>query len=134
MSIKTGRYGEVLYDPTGTGTAALIMSLNAWSAEFKTDYEDVSCFGDQNRVYVPGLKDVSGETSGYWNSAELTLFHAADAATPGKLKLFPNNTETAFYWEGLAYLDASIDCSLSAPKVSGTFKAAGPWTGPDHTP
>lgn len=134
MSIKTGRYGKVLYDPTATGTAAAIISLNAWNAEFKTDYEDVTCFGDTNRVYVPGLKDVSGEVGGFWNSSELALFTAADAPTPGKLKLFPNETETGFYWEGLAYLDASIDCSLAAPKVSGTFKAAGPWIGPAHTP
>jgi hypothetical protein len=24
-------------------------------------------------------------------------------------------------------MDADIDCTLAAPKISGTFKAAGPW-------
>ena len=31
------------------------------------------------------------------------------------------------FWTGPAYMDASIDASLSAPKLSGTWKAAGPF-------
>ena len=130
MSIQSGRYGKVLYDPTGSGTPVEIVSLNAWKADMKTDYEEVTCFGDANKVYVPGLRDVSGTVGGFWNSAELALFDAAVAPTPGKLQLMMNNNEPTFLLEGLAYMDASIDASLAAPKVSGTFKAAGPWTGP----
>jgi hypothetical protein len=130
MAIKTGRYGQVLYDPTGIGTPAVIVSLNAWKLSTKTDKEDVTAFGDTNKVYVPGMKDTSGSVGGFWNSVELTLFEAADADTPGLLQLVPNNTEPTFGWEGLAYLDADIDCTLSAPKITGTWMAAGPWTGP----
>ena len=43
------------------------------------------------------------------------------------LELIPNSTEPTFLWSGLAYLDASIDASLQAPKVSGTWTAAGPF-------
>lgn len=130
MAIKTGRYGKVLYDPTGTGTPAAIISLNSWKLDSKIDYEDVTCFGDGNKVYVPGLKDISGTVGGFWNSAELALWEAADAPDPGKLQLMMNDQEATFLFAGLAYMDASMDCSLSAPKVTGTFKAAGPWTGP----
>ena len=52
--------------------------------------------------------------------------------TEQRLKLVPNNTEPLFYWTGLAYLDASIECTLQAPKVTGTFKAAASWTGPEQ--
>jgi hypothetical protein len=132
MAILTGRYGEVLWDPSGTGTPppVIIASLNAWKASFKTDKEDVTCFGDVNKIYVPGMKDVSGSVGGFYNSADKTLFEAADAGTPGTLKLVPNNStgELANFWSGLAYLDADIDCTLKAPKVTGTFVAAGPWT------
>jgi hypothetical protein len=132
MAIKTGRYGSIKYDPTGAGGATLveIISVNGWKLSLKTEYEDVSCFGDENKVYVPGLKDVSGTLDGFWNSEELTLFEAADAATPGMLELMPNSTEPTFKWQGLAYMDAEIDATLKAPKISGEFKAAGPWTGP----
>jgi len=128
MAILTGRYGLVLYDPAAT-TPVAILSINTWKASFKQDYEDVTCFQDLNKVYIPGLKDVSGSLGGFWNSADTTIFDGADAATPGMLELQPNSTEPLFKWSGLAYLDADIDCSVKgAPKVTSTFKAAGPWT------
>src|SRR5262245_8307536 len=100
MSIKTGRYGQVLYNPsTGTPPPVAIASINEWAASFATDYEEVTCFGDLNKVYVPGLKDISGTFGGFWNSAELTLFEAADAPDPGTLRLMPNANEALFYWE-----------------------------------
>jgi hypothetical protein len=135
--IKTGRYGQVAWDPTGLLTTALpvVISMNGWKLSLKTDYEDVSCFQDPNRVYVPGLKDVSGTLGGYWNSDSVVLFEAADATSPGMLELTPNTTEPTFLWKGLAYLDADIDASVKgAPKVSSTFKGAGPWTQEPTTP
>ena len=59
MAIISGRNGQVLWDPAGT-TPVEIISLNAWIADFKTEYEDVTCFGDVNRVYIPGMKDAGG--------------------------------------------------------------------------
>jgi hypothetical protein len=132
MAILSGRYGQVLYDVAGT-TPVVVVSLNHWTASFKTAREDVSCFGDTNKVYVPGLKDITGTLEGFWNSTELALFDGADAPAPGLLQLVPNMNEALFYWKGKAYLDADIDCTLSAPKVKGTFAAAGPWTGPTQT-
>jgi|SRR5215813_6518624 len=131
MAIKTGRYGQVLYDPAGS-TPVEVISLNAWTGEFKTEMQDVSCFGDANRVFVPGMKSASGTLGGFWNSAagaSPIIFAAADAETPGKLKLVPNSTESTFFWQGLAYLDASIDCSVTgAPTISSNWSAAGPFT------
>ena len=98
MAIKTGRYGQVKYSPDGVAAAVEIISINAWTASFKTEYEDVSCFGDENRVYIPGLRDSKGSLAGFWNSAELTLFEAAIATVPGTLELVPNSSEPTFYW------------------------------------
>jgi hypothetical protein len=126
MAILSGRSGTVKYDPAGITPVALI-SLNGWKLSLKTDYEDVSCFGDTNKVYVPGLRDVSGQLTGFWNSANVVIFTATGAATPGKLELAPNSTEPTFKFSGLAYLDADLDCSLAAPKVTSSFRAAGPW-------
>jgi len=50
--------------------------------------------------------------------------------TPGTLELMANSTEPAGVWKGPAYMSASIDCSLNAPKITGTFKAGGAWTVP----
>jgi hypothetical protein len=128
MAIKSGRLGQVLYDPAGITPVALI-SLDGWKLDLKTGQIKVTCFGDTNEVYVPGMKDVSGTISGFWNSTNVVLFDAADATTPGLLKLVPNTSEATFFWSGLAYIDASIDTKVDgAPKVTGSFMAAGPWT------
>ena len=131
MAILSGRYGEVLWDPTGAspGTPVVIASIKNFKLSLKTDKIDVTCFGDENKVYVPGMKDISGSTDGFWNSADTTLVEAADAATPGLLKLVPNSTEATFFWSGLAYMDAEIDTSVDgAPALTSTFSAAGPWS------
>lgn len=132
MSILSGRNGQVLYDsvPASPINPVAIASINSFKLSLKTDYEEVSCFGDTNKVYIPGLRDISGTFGGFWNSAELTLVHASAATTPGALRLFPNTTEASFFFEGLAYLDMDLDCSLSAPKVTGNFRAAGSWATP----
>jgi hypothetical protein len=130
MPILSGRYGKISYSDTGVAPTVEIVSLNTWKADFKTEYEDVSCYGDPNKVYVPGMMDVAGGVGGFWNSSETALFDAAKATTPGLLELMMNANEPTFLFSGLAYLDASIDCSMKAPKVAGNFRAAGPWTGP----
>jgi hypothetical protein len=128
MAILTGRNGLVKYDPAAT-TPVEIISINAFTISWKTDKQDVSCFGDPNRVYVPGLPNVQGTVGGFWNSADVTLFEAALADTPGMLELTPNDTEPTFKFSGLAYLDADLDCKVDgAPTVTGTWMAAGPWT------
>lgn len=134
MSIKTGRYGTVKWDQDGATVSphdpVELISLNAWKLSLKTQYTDVTCFGDTNKVYVPGLRDVSGTFAGFWNSDSTVLIDASGQQSPGYLELAPNSTEPTFIFGGLAYLDADIDCSLTAPKISGSFMAGGPWVTP----
>lgn len=132
MSIKSGRYGTVAWDavPASPENPTTLVSLNAWKLSMKTDFTEVTCFQDPNKVWVPGLPDISGSIGGFWNSDNVALFDAAKSGAPGFLSLAPNSNESSFKFDGLAYLDADIDCSLTAPKVSSTFKAAGPWTTP----
>lgn len=128
MAIKTGRYGTIKYDPAGL-LPVLLVSLNKWKLSLKTDKQKVTCFGDTNHVYVPGMRDINGSLSGFWNSSNVILFEATEADTPGLLELAPNSTEADFQFSGLAYIDADIDCSVEgAPAVSGSIMAAGPWT------
>lgn len=129
MSIKTGRLGTVKWDPVPASpqSPVAIISLNAWKLSLKTDYENVACFGDTNKVYVPGLRDISGSLGGFWNADSTVLVAASSQSTPGYLELAPNSTEPSFVFGGLAYIDADIDCSLAAPKLSGSFMAGGPW-------
>ena len=126
--ILSGRDGSVKYDAAGT-TPVEIASLSQFKLSWKTPKTKVTCFGDQNEVYVPGLPDVTGSLTGFWNSSDVTLFTAAAAGKPGLLDLTPNTTEPTFKFSGSAYLDADLDTSVvGAPAVTGTFVAAGAWT------
>jgi hypothetical protein len=136
--IKTGRFGQIKYDPAGDVSPlnlAIVGSIDTWKLSQKTDKVNVTCFGDANKKYVTGLRDISGSVGGFWNSDELTLFRAVLAATPGMLELIPNTTDEAGSplvvpaFIGLAYLDVDIDTAVAgAPKITGTFVAAGDWT------
>jgi hypothetical protein len=128
--IKSGRYGEVKMG-VDMATSAVVLSLNTWKLSLKTDKIDVTCFNDLNKVYVPGMRDISGSLGGFWNSAELKLISATDDDVPSYLELTPNKNEATFKFDGLAYLDADIDTDVNgAPKLTGNFMAAGTWTIP----
>lgn len=137
MAIKTGRYGQVKYDPNGQQSplaTEVVSSLNTWKLSLKTDKINVTSFGDRNKRYVTGMKDISGSLTGFWNSSELTLFRAVDAEDPGMLELIPNFNDEAGSplvvpaFAGLAYIDVDIDTDVEgAPKLSGTFVAADDW-------
>src|SRR5262245_23341214 len=130
MSIKTGKFGRVSWDPAGGSALVEITSLNTWTLDADTDMEDITCFSDTNKVFLPGQMNCQGELGGFFNATELALWKAAASAVPGTLKLQHNAQESGVAWQGLAYLSASIDCSLAAPKVTGKWSAAGNWTFP----
>jgi hypothetical protein len=137
MPILSGRDGLVKWDPTGAGTATAtaLVSIKQWKAEFKTDKIDVTCFQDTNKVYVPGMRDINGELTGFWNSDDLSLIEATTLTAPGYIELIPHsndpNATTPHLFSGPAYLDASIDTAVDgAPALSSQILAAGPWTFP----
>jgi len=112
------------------GTPAVaVASLNKWTLNAATDKADVTAFGDANKQYVVGLKDLKGSLSGWFDDTEDALFAAADLDTPVELELAPVDTlATTLNWKGLAYVDASIDVPANgAISISGDFVAAGPW-------
>jgi hypothetical protein len=134
MAILTGRYGTVKWNALGVVSPPnlqTIISLNGWKISLKTPKEDVTCFQDANKMYVPGIPDVSGSLTGFFNAAELHLVAASQSGTPGYLQLGNNSTSNpTTLFGGLAYLDVDIDCTLAAPKIAGTFVAGGTWTLP----
>lgn len=134
--IKSGRNGSVKWDPTGAGgvTAVALMSIKSFQLSLATEKINVSCFGDQNRVYIPGLRDISGTMGGFWNSEDMSLVEATELTAPGYLELIPDTTDgtpTPYSFSGLAYMDAEINTDVEgAPEMTGNFMAAGSWTMP----
>jgi hypothetical protein len=128
MARYHGNKGAVYGSTTGSGTAGPFISLSAWTGDFATDKVEVTAFGDLNKAYVQGLKDIKGTLSGFWDSADDSLFDAADSTDGAKLYLYPASTAPTIYFYGPAWLDASINVSVSgAVTVSANYVANGAW-------
>ena len=81
MARYHGKKGVVYISTTGSGAAATRIGLNAWNIDFTTDKTEVTAFGDTNKVYVQGLKDVSGSIGGWWDDTDAdNLFTGADSS------------------------------------------------------
>jgi hypothetical protein len=138
--IRAGRDGLVKWDPTGVGgaTAVALASIKSFTLSLATEKINVTCFQDTNRVYIPGMRDISGTLTGFWNSEDMSLVEATALTAPGWLELIPHSSDpdalTPHAFKGLAYMDAELDTDVEgAPALSGTFMAAGPWTLPTGT-
>lgn len=128
MPVYHGRGGVAYIAGTAAGAASLVASLTQWTLDMATDRVDVTAFGDLNKTYVQGLKDIKGNISGFWNDTENKIFTAADETAGVRMYLYPNSTAPTVYWYGLAWIDYSLDVSVSdAAKMSGTFAAAASW-------
>lgn len=129
MARYHGNKGVVYGSTTGTGTAVNFVSLSAWSLDMATDKEEVTAFGDLNKTYVQGLRDIKGTISGFWDSADDSLFDASESADGMKLYLYPASTAPTIYFYGPAFIDASIAVDVKgAVTVSGNFVASGAWS------
>lgn len=128
MAKYPGRNGVVYLSSTGAGTASTVIGLTEWSINSATDKIEVTAFGDSNKTYVQGLKDLSGTFSGFWDDTETKPFAASDSSTAVKMYLYPSSSITTSYFYGTAWLDASINVGVNgAVAISGSFAAATSW-------
>ncbi len=128
MAVYAGRKGVVYLSTTGSGAATSTLNLTKWTLDSSTDKIEVTSFGDTNKTYVQGLKDIKGTFAGFWNDLETKPFTAADSADGCKLYLYPSSDATGAYWYGPAWLDVSLDTGVAdAVAISGNFAANGSW-------
>lgn len=128
MPAYHGKGGVVYASATGTGTAVNVVFLTEWTLDMATDKVEITSFGDLNKTYVQGLKDVKGNLSGFFDSATDQLFDASESADGVKLYLYPSALAPTVYFYGPAWVDASINTGVDrAVTLSGSFVAASSW-------
>jgi hypothetical protein len=128
MAVYAGRKGVVYLSTTGTGAAVNVLKMNAWTINRTTDKIEVTSFGDANKTYVQGLPDVQGTIAGFWDDTETKPFTAAASSDGCKIYLYPSSDKLTSYHYGPAWLDMSMDTSVSgAVTISGSFAANGSW-------
>lgn len=127
MSQRHGRKGQILI---GAGSPLTIVgSLNNWTISFTRDKVDTTSFGDTNKRYLVGLKDVSGSVEGFYDTAYIrSLMDASDSETGTNIRITPCTDDPTFYYEGPCWLDLTNTGSVNdAVKISATFSANGNW-------
>lgn len=128
MARYHGQRGVVYISTTGTGTATNVASLSAWTLDLDTDLVETTSFGDANKTYVQGLRNVQGTISGFWDDTETKLFTASTSSDGCKLYLYTASTATTKYAYGPAWLSVSLDTGVGdAVTVSANFSANGSW-------
>lgn len=128
MSAYHGKGGVVYASTSGSGAAVNVVYLTEWTLDMATDKVEVTSFGDANKTYVQGLKDVNGTISGYFDNATDQLFDASESSDGVKLYLYPSSLVPTVYFYGPAWVDASINVGVDrAITLSGNFVANGSW-------
>lgn len=128
MAKYHGKGGVVYMSTSGSGAAVNVASLTEWTLNMNTDKVEVTSFGDLNKTYVQGLKDVQGTISGFWEDSQDALFDAADSTDGVKVYLYPSRDAATIYFYGPAWVDASISVGVSgAIGLSANFSANGSW-------
>lgn len=108
-----------------TAAAEPIAFLNSWSLDASTDREEVTAFGDLNKIYVAGLPDASGDFDGFYDTATAQLWTASQDGLARKFYLYPDTGTVTQYWFGTGFFDFSISTAVDgAVEVSGSWQAA----------
>jgi hypothetical protein len=101
-----------------------------WTLNLNRDYVDATVFGDTNKTYLVGLKDIQGTFNGLLDVSGDLVVNATDLdAIPVYLYGDDRDTHEILIGYGPALVDASLTASnTDAIRVSGNFRAAGAWT------
>lgn len=125
MSRIHGRRGRIYMDLTGAGSAEPLPFFASWSINFAVDKSEVTAFGDNNKVYVAGLPDASGQFAGFYDDATVQTYTAAVDGTARKFYLYPSTATNTQYFFGTILPDFSLDATVSdAVKVTASWNAA----------
>lgn len=121
-----GRKGRLYMGlASDTATAEPVTFIKSWKIDAKTDMVDVTALGDDNKVVVAGLPDVSGSYAGFWDNATPQMFTAATDGLARKFYLYETLDVPGVYFFGTAFFDTSIDGAVDgAVNISGNWAAA----------
>lgn len=129
MAKLHGKNGAIyLGGPKGGGGTKAVYK-NEWTLNLNRDYVDATTFGDTNKTYLVGLKDLSGTFAGILDTDGDALL---DAASQDEVLTYlyadDRNTHEVLVGSGQALFDAAVNCSnTDAVRISGNFRAANSW-------
>lgn len=126
MARIAGRRGRVyLGIASDTAVATPLPFIASWSINFATDKLDVTAMGDDNKVYVSGLPDASGDFAGFYDDATAQTYTAAVDGLARRFYLYPSTLSTGTYFFGTILPDFSINGAVDGSvAISASWAAA----------
>ena len=123
-----GKNGAIyLNGAKGTGTK--VATKTEWTLALNRDYVDATVFGDTNKTYLVGLKDITGTYAGILDTSGDLLVNATDSESVIIYLYADDGATPVLIANGPGLFDASITANnTDAIRVSGNFRAAGNWT------
>jgi hypothetical protein len=112
------------------GTGVKVTTKTEWTLNLSRDYVDATVFGDVNKTYLVGLKDIQGTFAGLLDvSGDYQVNAAGSDAMSIYLYADDRGSSEILIAHGPGLMDASITASVTdAIKTTGNFRAAGAWT------
>ena len=128
-----GKRGAIyLGGPIGTGIK--MTAKTDWTLDLGRDYVEGTSFGDANKVWLVGLRNIQGTFSGLLDTSGDFLVNATTSDTE-QIYLYADDTSNnptaapillAF---GPGLIDAAMNTSVAdAIKATGNFRASGAWS------
>jgi len=124
-----GKNGAIYIDGLkGFGTK--VATKAEWTLNLNRDYVDATVFGETNKTYLVGLKDISGTYAGLLDVSGDLLVNATSSDTVNiYLYVDDRGGSEILVAHGPGLFDAAISASnTDAVRISGNFRAAGSWT------
>jgi hypothetical protein len=127
MSRVHGRRGRVYIDTSvgGSGQAIPLPFAAAWSITFATDKQEVTALEDNNKIYVAGLPDASGDWSGFYDDQSVQSYNMAVDGIARRFYLYPSLLVPTTYFWGTILGDFKTQAAVGgATEMSASWNAA----------
>lgn len=114
---------------TGFPQANKVANKTEWTLNLNRDYVDATVFGETNKTYLVGLKDIQGTFAGLLDvSGDLQVNAASSDALNIYLYADDRDGQEILVAHGPGLIDAAITSSVTdAMKTTGNFRASGSW-------
>jgi hypothetical protein len=127
-----GKNGAIYFvAEKGAVGAQKVANKVEWTLNLNRDYVDATVFGETNKTYLVGLRDVQGTFNGLFDSSGDLIVNNT-TTDQVSIYLYADDRElpyTRLIAYGLGLLDGSITASITdAVRVTGNFRAAASWT------
>lgn len=131
MAIKQGWDGAVFLGSTTASTEAI--ALNSWTINWAGDALENTDFGDKDRTYQSGLRNVTVDFAGYYESTNTAQKYVVDSMEGSAvirkvyIKCLSKRTAVVTGWEGAGPLTAlSVGGAVDGlVPISGTVQVSG---------